>query len=70
MIILGVDPGLQICGYAAVEVNSSGEQLIEAGVIRTDESADLAERLNQIATDTGSLFENFCPNVLAVEEMY
>jgi crossover junction endodeoxyribonuclease RuvC len=70
MIILGVDPGLQVCGYAAVEVNSNGEKLIEAGVIRTDESADLAERLNQIATDTGSLLENFGPNVVAVEELY
>ena len=55
MIILGVDPGLQVCGYAAVEVNSNGEKLIEAGVIRTDASGNLAERLNQFATDTALL---------------
>jgi crossover junction endodeoxyribonuclease RuvC len=70
LIILGVDPGLQVCGYAVIDVNSSGEQLMEAGVIRTDESADLAERLNQIATDTGSLLETFGPKVVAVEELY
>jgi crossover junction endodeoxyribonuclease RuvC len=79
MIILGVDPGLQVCGYAAVEVkpaswrggvNPSGEELIEAGVIRTDESAGLAERLNQIADDTRSLLEKFGPQIVAVEELY
>jgi len=70
MIILGVDPGLQVCGYAAVEANSSGEKLIEAGVIRTDESAGLAKRLNQIAGDTRLLLEKFGPDVVAVEELY
>jgi len=79
MIILGVDPGLQVCGYAAVEVNpapprggvnSGGEKLIEAGVIRTDESVGLAGRLNQIADDTGSLLEKFGPDIVAVEELY
>jgi len=64
MIILGVDPGLQVCGYAAVEANSSGEKLIEAGVIRTDESAGLAKRLNQIAGDTRLLLEKFGPDVV------
>jgi len=70
MIILGVDPGLQVCGYAAVEVNPEGEELIEAGVIRTDESAGLAGRLNQIADDIASLLEKFGPDVVAVEELY
>ncbi len=70
MIILGVDPGLQVCGYAAVEVNSGGEKLIEAGVIRTDESAGLANRLNQIADDTRALMEKFEPQIVAVEELY
>jgi len=70
VIILGVDPGLQVCGYAVVEVNPGGEELIEAGVIRTDESAGLAGRLNQIADDMTSLLEKFGPKIVAVEELY
>jgi len=79
VIILGVDPGLQVCGYAIVEVNPAhprsgvnprGEELIEAGVIRTDESAGLAGRLNQIADDMTSLLEKFGPQIVAVEELY
>ena len=70
MIILGIDPGLQVCGYAVVDANAGDEKLIEAGVIQTDESAGLAHRLDQIADDTRSLLENFGPDVVAVEELY
>ncbi len=68
MIILGVDPGLQVCGYAAVE--TKGEKLIEAGVIQTDSSAGLEERLNQRAADVESLLDKFSPVIVAVEELY
>jgi len=70
MIILGIDPGLQVCGYAVVDANAGDEKLIEAGVIRTDESAGLARRLDQIADDTRLLLENFSPDIVAVEELY
>jgi len=70
MIILGIDPGLQVCGYAAVDISAGSEKLIEAGVIRTDESAGLASRLNQIADDIMSLLEKFGPKIVAVEELY
>jgi len=70
VIILGVDPGLQVCGYAAVDISAGSEKLIEAGVISTDESADLACRLNQIAADITNLLEKFGPKVVAVEELY
>jgi crossover junction endodeoxyribonuclease RuvC len=70
MIILGVDPGLQVCGYAAVDISADSEKLVEAGVISTDESADLAVRLNQIASDMTSLLEKFGPKIVAVEELY
>ena len=70
MIIMGVDPGLQVCGYAAVDISADSEKLIEAGVISTDESADLAVRLNQIAGDMTSLLEKFGPKIVAVEELY
>jgi len=70
MIILGIDPGLQVCGYAALEADGRAEKLLEAGVFRTDSSAALAERLRQIAGDTDSLLEKFTPDVVAVEQLY
>ncbi len=70
MRILGIDPGLQVCGYAVVEVVGYKENLVEAGVLRIDSDAPLCKRLNQIAEDIGVLLETFSPDILAVEELY
>jgi crossover junction endodeoxyribonuclease RuvC len=70
MRILGIDPGLQVCGYACLEAEPDEEKLIEAGVIRTDSSTPIEQKLNRIAEDTESLLECFKPDVVAVEELY
>ena len=70
MKILGIDPGLQVCGYAIIEADIDGERLIEAGVFRTDGSVSLERRLAQIAEDTNSILEKFAPGIVAVEELY
>ena len=70
MIILGIDPGLQVCGYAAIEAAGGEERLLEAGVIRSDAKRSLAGRLVQIGSDFASLLERFRPEQVAVEELY
>jgi crossover junction endodeoxyribonuclease RuvC len=66
MKILGIDPGLQMCGYAIVD----GDSLIEAGAVRINAKAPLEIKLNQIAEDTQSLLKKFRPEIVAVEELY
>ncbi len=70
MRILGIDPGLQVCGYACLDAEPGEEKLIEAGVIRTEGGVPIEQKLNRIADDTQSLLENFRPDVVAVEELY
>ena len=70
MRILGIDPGLQVCGYACLEAERGEEKLIEAGVIRTERDDVLEQRLNRIAEDAESLLRSFTPDVVAVEELY
>jgi crossover junction endodeoxyribonuclease RuvC len=70
MRILGIDPGLRVCGYACLEAGGDKETLIEAGVIRTATGSAIEENLNRIAEDTQSLLETFKPDVVAVEELY
>ena len=70
MRILGIDPGLQVCGYACIEADSGQENLIEAGVIRTVRGEALEEKLNRIAEDIATLLNRFDPDVVAVEELY
>jgi len=70
MRILGIDPGLQVCGYACVEASSPGVKLIEGGVIRTTGAKAIETRLNQIAEDIDSLLAKFKPEMVAVEQLY
>jgi crossover junction endodeoxyribonuclease RuvC len=70
MRILGIDPGLQVCGYACVETSGDKYKLIEAGVFRTDGSSAIEARLNSVAEDTDSLLGKFKPDIVAVEELY
>jgi crossover junction endodeoxyribonuclease RuvC len=70
MRILGIDPGLQVCGYACLEMDADKEKLVEAGIIRTESRQAIEEKLNRIAEDTQSLLESFKPDTVAVEELY
>jgi len=70
MRILGIDPGLQVCGYACLETDGNKENLVEAGVLRTDSGLAIEEKLNGIAEDIVSLLKSLKPDVVAVEELY
>jgi len=70
MRILGIDPGLQVCGYACIESKSGETTLLEGGVIRTTGSKTIEKRLNQIAEDIDSILDKFKPDVVAVEQLY
>jgi len=69
--ILGIDPGLQVCGYACMEtIGGVNPALREAGVLRTTGGKAIEERLKQIAEDIDSVLEKFKPEVVAVEQLY
>jgi len=70
MRILGIDPGLQLCGYACLQTDSMNIKLIEAGVFRTNAKEPIEQRLNSIAEDIDSLLRKFAPEAVAVEELY
>ena len=70
MRILGIDPGLHLCGYACIEVDGNDENLVEAGVIRIRRELPLPEKLNQIAEDIQTILDKLTPQVVAVEELY
>jgi crossover junction endodeoxyribonuclease RuvC len=70
MRILGVDPGLQITGYAVIE---SGPRICEAGVINSKEGqtrAELAPRLLALYNGIVEVIEQFQPGVAVVEQLY
>jgi crossover junction endodeoxyribonuclease RuvC len=70
MRILGIDPGLNICGYACLEAKMLREHLIEAGFVRIDRHMTLEKRLDHIAKDLDNLLDLLKPELVAVEELY
>ena len=70
MRILGIDPGLQVCGYGCLEAQVCREQLVEAGFVRTDRALPLEQRLLHIAHDIDALLDALHPEIVAVEELY
>jgi len=69
--VLGIDPGLNITGYGAVEFAGSAEPVVvEAGTIRTNAGASLSERISQIYADLVELLAELGPDVVAVEQLY
>ena len=73
--VLGIDPGLNITGYGAVEFfgpNRPADEpaIIEAGTIRTDPKADMAERISQIYDDLTKIMREIRPDMVAVEQLY
>jgi crossover junction endodeoxyribonuclease RuvC len=71
--ILGIDPGLQVTGYAVVEIGPERPRVREAGVIRTTErraAADMAQRLHSLYISIVEIVNQFRPEVVAVEQLY
>jgi len=68
--IIGIDPGLRVCGYGLIEKCAAGCRLIEGGVFQTVDSAELAVRLSQVSEDISRLLGRLRPDVAAVEELY
>jgi len=70
MVIIGIDPGLHVTGYGVLAVNGGDTEVIEAGVIRTEERVGFEEKLQEIFAETGKIIEQFRPDYLAIEELY
>jgi len=71
--VLGLDPGLQITGYAIVEAAVAGPRVCEAGVIRGADgraTTDMAPRLRNLYNGIVEVIEQFRPQVVAVEQLF
>jgi crossover junction endodeoxyribonuclease RuvC len=68
--IVGVDPGLNVTGYAVVEKRLGRLALVEAGVIRGRSKGDLAARLEEIHAGVTDVIATLKPAALALEELY
>jgi crossover junction endodeoxyribonuclease RuvC len=69
--VLGIDPGLNVTGYAVVEPGVRGPAVIEAGVIRAGgSSASMPERLAAIHQGILEVMDAYPPSALALEQVH
>lgn len=76
MFVLGIDPGLSRCGYGLVAASSGagrpGADLtaVAAGVLETDPTSPLPERLRLLRDELHRLMAEHRPDVVAVERVF
>jgi crossover junction endodeoxyribonuclease RuvC len=67
--VLGVDPGLSRCGYGVVARERGGMRALACGVIRTDPTSALPDRLAALADELAALVVQHRPSTLSVERV-
>lgn len=71
MRVLGIDPGLTRCGVGVVEGDIGRQvRLVGVGVVRTDAALDVANRLAEVEAGLESWFDEYRPDVVAVERVF
>ena len=71
--ILGLDPGLQVTGYAVLEARPEGPHVCEAGIVRSADgrgATDVAERVRVLYDGIVEVLEQFKPEVMVVEQLF
>ncbi|MEN9710792.1 MAG: hypothetical protein RL441_784 [Actinomycetota bacterium] len=71
MRVLGIDPGLTRCGFGVIDSTSTGKAaLVHVGVIRSDASAPIEQRLLAIDEGISQILDQFQPAAVAVERVF
>lgn len=71
MRILGIDPGIGICGFGLIETSSRAEaRALDYGAVTTTVDAPMPERLKELYESLKLVFEQTKPEVVAVEKLF
>lgn len=66
-VIMGIDPGTNIMGYAFIGVNGNRARLLAMGVIDLRKCHDSYIKLGEIFTRVQGLIKSYLPDELAIE---
>jgi crossover junction endodeoxyribonuclease RuvC len=69
-VILGIDPGLRVCGWGIVSGNGSRAALVECGAIRPRQRDSLPLRLLAIHETVSELIRRHRPAEVAIEDPF
>jgi Holliday junction resolvasome, endonuclease subunit len=66
-IILGIDPGTNIMGYAILQILNNRPQLVVMGILQLNKFEDHYLRLKRIFDCVTSVIDQYHPDELAIE---
>ena len=73
MIILGIDPGSVIVGYAIIDKQRGREpqlKVVDFGCIITEKFMTTGERLKKIHSEIENLIKKYKPEIISVETLF
>ena len=71
MRVLGIDPGIGICGFGLIETKSRADaKALDFGVVTTKIRAPLPSRLLELYDGLTDVFESCKPDVVSVEKLF
>ena len=71
MRVLGIDPGIGICGFGLIETTSRADaKALDFGVVTTKIRAPLPSRLLELYEGLTEVFEACKPDVVSVEKLF
>lgn len=73
MIVLGIDPGIERCGYALFDRRGSDVKsfhYIASGLIQTKKTDTKEKRLYELAKEINGIFKTHKPAVLVMEQLF
>ena len=71
MRILGIDPGIGICGFGLIETTSrAGAKALDFGAVTTKVDAPIPARLKELYDSLVQVFEEGAPEMVAVEKLF
>ncbi len=68
--VLGIDPGLTRCGFAALRPSGTSARAVVLGVLTTPVGLGVPERLRILAADLDELFDEVAPSSVALEQIF
>lgn len=68
--LIGIDPGLRFTGWGVIDVSGNRLRHVADGVIATDSSENVPNRLKALHDALVMVFEQYRPDEAAVEETY
>ena len=70
MLVLGIDPGIAITGYAILSFTKDDIKVVASGSIQTSKNKSESQRLAELYDDICEVIETYKPDIAAIEQLF